>query len=181
MIRKRPLRPPGMRQTQIVLAALLVIAGGLAAVQKWSSAWWGVPVAAGIAGVVAGAGPMWQRWREYRAAAAVKVRRSLRGTQGSGGDRLPVVAEVDLRMLRVHPAVIDVPYLHRTLKEEEVRKHLMANRPVLLVGSSMVGKTRLAAVVVRDLYPDRHILIPDSANALTVLSWTRQICCQLIM
>jgi hypothetical protein len=33
----------------------------------------------------------------------------------------------------------------------------------------MVGKTRLAAAVVRDLYPDRPMFIPDNTKALAVL------------
>jgi hypothetical protein len=33
----------------------------------------------------------------------------------------------------------------------------------------MVGKTRLAAAVVKDLYPDRLLLIPDTPTALLAL------------
>jgi tetratricopeptide (TPR) repeat protein len=170
MIIKRSLRPRGQRLTLMVLVVLVVVAGGLVAAQKWPGAWWWVPVAAAsLAAVVAGAGPLWQRRREQQAVAAAKVRRSVRGTRGRAGDRLPTAAEVDLRMLRIHTAVIDVPYLHRTAKEEEVREQLCAGQSVLLVGSSMVGKTRLAAAVVKDLYPHRPILIPDTATALAAL------------
>jgi hypothetical protein len=98
------------------------------------------------------------------------VRRSLRGTRGSAGDRLLTVAEADLRMLGVRRAVIDVPYLPRATKEQEVRDPLCGQRPVVLLGSSMVGKTRLAAAVVKDLYPDRPIHIPD--NATVLVDWT---------
>ncbi|MBV9030497.1 MAG: hypothetical protein JO364_09330 [Pseudonocardiales bacterium] len=170
MINKRSLHPRGQRLTLIVLVVLVVVAGGLAAAQKWPGAWWWVPVTAvGLAAVVAGVGPLWQRSRERRANDAVEVRRSVRGTQGPAGDRLPTVAEVDLLLLRVHRAVIDVPYLHRSAKEQEVREQLRAGQPVLLVGSSMVGKTRLAAAVVRDLYPDRYMIIPDNTTALAAL------------
>jgi TPR repeat protein len=160
----------GQRLSLIVSVVLLLVAGGLAAAQKWAGAWWWIPVsAAGLTAVVVGAGPLWQRWRTDQAAAAVKMRRSVRGTQGRAGDRLPTVAEANLRTLRVHPAVIDVPYLHRVAKEQEVRELLIAGRPVLLVGSSMVGKTRLAAAVVRELYPDWRLLIPDTTSALLAL------------
>jgi hypothetical protein len=170
MIVKRSLRPRGQRLTLLVLVMLVVLAGGLTMAQKWPGAWWWVPVTAGgLAVGVAGVGPPWQRWREHEAAAGVRVRRSVRGTRGPAGDRLPTVAEVDLRTLRVHPAVIDVPYLPRRAKEQQVRKRLCAGRPVLLVGSSMVGKTRLAAVVVGELYSDRPVLIPDTASALAGL------------
>lgn len=39
----------------------------------------------------------------------------------------------------------------------------------------MVGKTRLAAAVVKDLYPDRPILIPDNATALVNLDEAGQL------
>ncbi|MGB6161956.1 MAG: tetratricopeptide repeat protein [Pseudonocardiaceae bacterium] len=164
------LRPRGQRLTLIVSVALLLVVGGLVVAQKWPGAWWWIPItAAGLAALVAGAGPLWQRWREHQVATAVMVRRSVRGTKGPAGARLPTVAEVDLRTLRVHPAVIDVPYLPRRAKEREVRERLRAGRPVLLVGSSMVGKTRLAAAVIRDLYPDRLLLIPDTPTAPAAL------------
>ncbi|GHG68773.1 sel1 repeat family protein [Amycolatopsis acidiphila] len=68
--------------------------------------------------------------------------------------------------LRVHTAVVDVPYLPRPTKEREVCEHLRARRPVLIVGPSMVGKTRLAAVAVRQVLPDTPLLLPDSPTAL---------------
>ncbi|HEX8759715.1 MAG TPA: hypothetical protein VF734_06990, partial [Pseudonocardiaceae bacterium] len=153
-----------------VIPVLVGVGHGLAALQKWPGLWWWVPVTAvGLAVIVSGIGPLWQRWREYEAAAAGKVRRSVRGTRGPAGDRLSTVAEADLGMLRVHPAVVDVPYLHRRAKEQQVRERLRAGQPVLLIGSSMVGKTRLAAAVVRDLYPHRPVLIPDTTSALAAL------------
>jgi TPR repeat protein len=182
MISKRSLRPRGQRLTLMVLVVLIVAAGGLAALLKWTGAWWWMSVtAAGLAVVVAGVGPLWQRWWEHRLAVAGKVRRSVRGTGGPVGDCLPTVAEVDLRMLRVHPAVIDVPYLHRTAKEQELRDQLCASRPVLLVGSSMVGKTRLAAAVVKDLYPDRPMLIPDTTSALAALDVADMLPCDHVI
>jgi hypothetical protein len=120
MANKRLLHPRGQRLTQIVLATLLVVAAVLAVGQKWPGVWWWVSiVAAGLATVVTGAGSLWQRWREQEAATAVKVLRSVQGTRGPASDRLPTTSEVDLRTLRVHPAVIDLPYLHRTAKEKD--------------------------------------------------------------
>jgi len=43
----------------------------------------------------------------------------------------------------VHRAVEQIPYVQRDV-EGEVRDRLRAGQPVLLVGSSMVGKTRMA-------------------------------------
>lgn len=72
-------------------------------------------------------------------------------------------------MLRVHRAVLDVPYVPRKLKEHEVTQLLLAQRPVLLVGSSMVGKTRLAAQVVKQLWAERSIVIPNTPSTLVDL------------
>lgn len=176
MINKRSLRPREHRLTLIVPTVLLVLAGGLMMAQNWPGArWWVSAAAVGLAAVIAGTGPLWQRWRERRDVAARRVRRSLRGTRGSAGDRLPTVAEADLPTLGVRRAVIDVPYLPRMIKEEEVREHLRGCRPVVLVGTPMVGKTRLAAEVVKDLYSDRPILIPDDAAALNELDKADQL------
>jgi hypothetical protein len=170
MIGRCSVRPRGQRLTVAVLVAALLVAAAVAAAQKWPGIpWWVLVALAGLAAAVAGVAPLWQRWREQRAAAAGIVRRSMQGTRGAAGDRLPTVGAVDLRSLRVHAAIIDIPYVPRPNKEREVREHLLAGRPVLLVGSSMVGKTRLVAEVVLDLYPDRPIVIPDTATALAAL------------
>jgi tetratricopeptide (TPR) repeat protein len=64
--------------------------------------------------------------------------------------------------------VVPIPYVQRDV-EEEVRDYLRSGRPVLLVGSSMVGKTRMAVRLIKELFPDRGILIPDSMDALAAL------------
>jgi TPR repeat protein len=167
---RRTLRQRGRWLTAVVLVLLLVVSAGLVAVQKWPGIpVWAVVALAALATLAAGAGPMWRAWREQSAAATGTVRRSLRGTRGASGNRLPAVADVDLRTLRVHQAVVDVPYLPRPAKEQEVADRLTAGRPVLLIGSSMVGKTRLAAEVVKRLYPDRPILVPEPPAGLADL------------
>jgi len=40
---------------------------------------------------------------------------------------------------------------------------------VLLVGPSMVGKTRIAATLIKEMLPTRDLLIPDSKDALVSL------------
>jgi ATP-dependent Clp protease ATP-binding subunit ClpA len=64
--------------------------------------------------------------------------------------------------------VAPIPYVQRDI-EGEVSDHLRSGRPVLLVGSSMVGKTRMAVRLVRDMFPDRGVVIPDSMDALASL------------
>ncbi len=156
---KRKLRPPRQWPVVAVLVVLLVVAGGLALAQKWQgAAWWIVGGAAGLAVVVSGVGPLWQRWRDQRAAGATAVRRSVR--------IVDTVTNASLRDLRVHTPVVGVPYLPRPTKEREVGNHLRARRPVLIVGPSMVGKTRLAAVAVEQVLSDKPLLLPDTPTAL---------------
>ncbi|WP_257919491.1 tetratricopeptide repeat protein [Amycolatopsis iheyensis] len=146
-----------------MLLGLLVVAAGLALLQKWQgAAWWVVGGGAALATLAGGAGPLWQRWREQRAAGIGVVRRSVSGAGTT-------VGELSLADLRVHAAVVDVPYLPRPAKEREVGEHLRARRPVLIVGPSMVGKTRLAAAVVARTLPDEPLLLPDTPTALSDL------------
>jgi TPR repeat protein len=157
------LRPQRQRLVYAVLVVLLGVAAGLAAVQKWPGAAWPViSVAAALAVVVTGAGPIWQRRQEQRMADAGVIRRSVQN-----GTR--TLAGMSLDDLRVHTAVIDVAYLPRAAKEREVGEHLRARRPVVIVGPSMVGKTRLAVAVARAVLPDAPVLIPDTPAALNDL------------
>jgi hypothetical protein len=145
------------------LLLLLIVAGGLAWAQKWpGAAGWLPSAAAGLAAVVTGLVPLWQRGRERRAEAAAAARRSVRAASKT-------VTELSLDDLRVHTAVVDIPYLSRPAKEREVGEHLRARRPVLIVGPSMVGKTRLAATSVGQVLLDTPLLLPDAPTALADL------------
>ena len=148
---------------------LAVVAGAVAGIAKWPHAWpWLLAVAAGVGAAAASLGLTWSDGRQRRATAARVIRAQTQGTQGRQPGRLPLVREVDLDALRVHTAVHDMPYVRRTA-EKDLRDLIVSGRPALLVGSSMVGKTRLAAETVRELRGDWPILIPDSKAALTQL------------
>ncbi|HEU5475826.1 MAG TPA: tetratricopeptide repeat protein [Actinophytocola sp.] len=170
MTKKTRLRPRGQRVTTLGLLVLLIPAVGVAAALKWPNAGeWALATATALTALAAGAGSIWIRWQDQRLDAKSTIRRSFLGTDARIGDKLPVVADIDLQALRVHAAVVDVPYIPRRSKEREVADHLRAQRPVLIVGSSMVGKTRLAVEVVKDLFPERPVLIPDSPTSLAEL------------
>jgi tetratricopeptide (TPR) repeat protein len=81
---------------------------------------------------------------------------------------LPAVSELTLEDLGVYRAVLAVPYIRRDC-ETKIRKLLESGSPVLLVGSSMVGKTMTAATVIRDLYSQKKIVAPDSKETLSSL------------
>jgi len=69
---------------------------------------------------------------------------------------------------RVHRAIVRLPYIRRDV-ENEIRTYLASGQPVLLVGPSMVGKTRIAATLIKEMLPTRDLLIPDSKDALVSL------------
>jgi len=104
-----------------------------------------------------------QRRREIGRA----TRAGLQGTTGTEGCKLPAARTADLEA-RVHQTVLPIPYIHR---EEEVTilTHLRARRPVLLIGSSMVGKTKMAARVIAEKFASWPVAIPDNKTALADL------------
>ena len=93
---------------------------------------------------------------------------SIPGGNSLTSDQLPTVAMADLGA-RAHHAVMAIPYIERD-REVEVCAHLRAGRPVLLVGSSMVGKTRMAVEVVKSLFSAWFVIMPDSKTALAALN-----------
>jgi tetratricopeptide (TPR) repeat protein len=74
----------------------------------------------------------------------------------------------DLEAL-VHPAVVSLPYIRRDI-EDEIRADLDSGQPVLLVGSSMVGKTRMATTLIKEVLGARRLIIPDSKDFLASLT-----------
>jgi len=86
-------------------------------------------------------------------------------TVAGHSDRLPLVREAESAQLRVHSAVVQVRYIERDV-QRKVAGALGPGWAVLLVGHSMAGKTRLAAQVVRQRFPQAPLLIPESGKAL---------------
>jgi TPR repeat protein len=119
-----------------------------------------------LAGLAAAAA-LWPRLRD------VARRRNTRGLALAGRagtvaghpGRMPLVWEVASAQLRVRSAVAQVRYIERDV-HQEVAEALGPGRAVLLVGHSMAGKTRLAAQVVRQRFPQAPLLIPESGKAL---------------
>lgn len=151
-----------------LVVSAAAVAAATVAVAAWPHAWPWVVLAGGITAAVApvalsGLTAAHQR----RVETARAVRQGLQSTMGSAGDVLPLAVEANLDA-RVHRAVLELPYIHRDA-EDEVRTHLKAGRPVLLVGSSMVGKTRMSATLIRGMFPTRKVVIPDTKESLPSL------------
>ncbi len=146
----------------------VIVAGGAAAVAKWPHAWWWLVVVMAVTAAVmppalAALTQASQRRQEIGRAA----RAGLQGTTGAGGDKLPAARTADLEA-RVHQTVLPIPYIHRD-QEDTIRTHLHARRPVLLIGSSMVGKTKMAARVIAEEFGSWPVAIPDSKTVLADL------------
>ena len=150
----------------VTLAVIgVIVAGGAAAVAKWPHAWWWLIVVIAVAAAVmppalAALSQASQRRQEIGRAARV----GLQGTTGTVGGKLPVAGTADLEA-RVHQTVLPIPYIHRD-EEHNIRAHLRARHPVLLIGSSMVGKTKMAARVIAEEFGSWPVAIPDSKTAL---------------
>lgn len=83
---------------------------------------------------------------------------STRTLDESGGQER--VRDVDLLRLGVHRAHVELEYIRRDV-EAELLTLINTGAPVLVVGHSMAGKTRMTAQVLRDHFGDRPILLPS--------------------
>ena len=146
----------------------VIIVGGASAIAKWPHAWWWLVVLmAAAAAVMPPALAALSQWSQRRQDVERAMRTGLQATTGRGGGKLPTVRTAHLEA-RVHQTVLPVPYIPRD-QEETIRAHLSAKRPVLLIGSSMVGKTKMAARVISEEFGSWRVVIPDSKRALAEL------------
>jgi len=167
-MRAAGLRSRWPRWPVTLTAVGVVVAGGAAAIAVWPHAWWWLIVVMAVAAVVVppaleAISRAWQR----RLGIARTARAGLQQTTGPGGGTLPSAAAADLEA-RVHQTVLAIPYIHQD-EEEAICAHLRAGRPVLLIGSSMVGKTKMAARVITEHFGSWPVAIPDSKTALADL------------
>ena len=103
--------------------------------------------------------------RQHRQQTDTKITRPEQtGTRYTRKHEFPFVRDANVGV-RVHRAVVPVPYIERD-KEGEIRAHLESGRPVLLVGSSMVGKTKMASVLIEDMFASRRIFIPEDKTTI---------------
>jgi hypothetical protein len=129
---------------------------------------WPVGLRAGLAALAAFAVVLIPelRLRRARADRAAQNIRKLEALTPDG--RLQLVRDASLESLRVHEASESVPYVRRDV-ERLFNAALVARKPVLLVGHSMAGKTRLAAERIKATYPESIILVPASTATLRSL------------
>ena len=126
---------------------------------------WPVWARVALAGSAAAIGVLLPEMRSRKQAASRRNQLLNRVEVLVSGSTLPRVRDVSLEQLRVHESRVNVPYIKRD-KESEVDAALSAQRPVLIVGNSMAGKTRLAAARVAAIFGDAVFLAPLPGNAL---------------
>lgn len=80
-------------------------------------------------------------------------------------DELPSVADVDPGYAGVHPALVDVGYVTRDA-DEKIARTLQERRRVLIVGTSMSGKTRTALHIAQVVFGSHRLLKPANGSAL---------------
>ena len=150
-----------------VLGAGLFLAVVGVVVEKWDGPGW---VLLGLSFLVA-AGGVALEWRQRQALARDTRERMLDSASralGETGD-LRTVAETALDDFRVQPARVELAYVVRDRHQDLHDRLLKDSRPVLVVGHSMAGKTRMAYEVVRSLYAGWPVWIPERPDGLALL------------
>lgn len=128
----------------------------------WDS-WILVPL--GIMGLTVGAVTTFLKEKAKAKDASVTVRHQSMLTNGPSSGVAPVSKDIPLSTWRVHASQLQVPYLPRDA-QGEAAKALELLKPVLILGSSMAGKTRMAAELVQELFPNRHVFMPDAPDGV---------------
>ena len=95
------------------------------------------------------------------------VRRLSMRTQDQESARAPIAKDLELKAWGVHTSLVSTPYLPRDAEAEVVEA--IVKCPVLIVGSSMSGKTRMAVEVIKANHPDKPVLIPDPPDGVATI------------
>ena len=143
----------------VPLAVGLVLAVLAAVVQDWSGP---LAVAAGVAAVtyLRDTLPAWWRERQDRHTVRGEVTRRTTPTATGNSGQVMLVREAPEGYFRRRPSRLPIPYQHRDA-ETEARAALTGGQPLLLVGPSMAGKSRLGEYLIRQDYPDLPLWIPQ--------------------
>jgi Tfp pilus assembly protein PilF len=155
-------RPRRADSPWLLAAGLLLAVVGFV-VDSWDGPSW-VLLCVGV-GVVGGGALL--EWRKRQATAGDTQDKMLglasRALSKEGG--LRTVDETSREDFRVHRGSVELDYVERD-RHQDLRHLLVEGRPVLVVGHSMAGKTRMAYEVVRELYGDWPCWIPERPDGL---------------
>jgi hypothetical protein len=95
------------------------------------------------------------------------VLRKVRTSAPSSRD-LPRVRDLAPRAFGVHDPVVGLDYVPRD-READAQRILDQGKPLLTLGGSMAGKTRMAVELLSRCCPDRPVLMPDRAGVVADL------------
>lgn len=157
------------RWVPLVLGLLLAISAFIAG--SWSKPLGAGAVAAALVYLGTAVPAVW-RERQDRAAAQAEVARRVTPTATDSGRGVRTVREVPSSWMRRRAARLDIPYQRRDA-EEEARMVLRGGAPLLLVGPSMAGKSRLGEELLRSDYPDLPLWIPEPSELPNLLGGHR--------
>ena len=166
MILRNRLRAQRRSMHLALTASGTIVVAGCAGVAKWPHAWPWLVCATAVVAVVSPYVIMMLDGAHDRRIATSKLARQV--LQGTAKGILPLARESDALTTRVNQSILPIPYISRDA-EEVIKGHLYSDSPVLLVGSSMVGKTRIATVIIKEVFGDRGLVVPDSMTALAAL------------
>jgi len=144
----------------------VIIAGGAAAIAKWSHAWWWLVVVTAAAAAVAPPA--------LAALSQGSQRRQETGRRGPDCKGPPARADASFPLLgpptwRHEFTRTSCPFPTSTGTKKTPSELICAPGARLLIGSSMVAKTRMAAGVIAEEFGSWPVAIPDSKTTLADL------------
>lgn len=132
---------------------------------------WGPPWLLASLVIIAVSGPIILKFWNDRLTARDKARTEVDGAiltvQGEKGVA-PKVGQLTLSDFGVHVALENVCYITRRA-ETELLDAIRMGIPVLLLGPSLAGKSRMGAEVLQAEFPERDIIVPDVPDGLATI------------
>ena len=154
---------PGTSVWWLLLPVIGAIAGAAIPYLSSLDEFWSV--IGSILGAILGLVPALKSWISARA-----LNKWIAEVSGDSGP----IGKADLRSLCIHRSDRNVDEYVRRDAHDKLHDFLKDRTPVLVEGPSMAGKTRLVVEVLREAWPDAHVLFPKSKDDVEKLLKTRQ-------
>ena len=157
---------PGTSVWWLLLPVIGAIAGAAIPYLSSLDEFWSV--IGSILGAILGFVPALKSWISARA-----LNKWIAEVSGDSGP----IGKADLRSLCIHRSDRNVDEYVRRDAHDKLHDFLKDRTPVLVEGPSMAGKTRLVVEVLREAWPDAHVLFPKSKEDVEKLlkNWRRPV------
>lgn len=146
---------------------LVIFAAGAAIVPRVGWPVWATLILAIVCAAGAGAF-LFAKERAKASDVSAGIRQQSMRTNGPDGANAPIAKTIPLSTWGVHESLVGVPYLERDA-EDEVIAAFEEQQPVLVLGDSMAGKTRMASKLIQELYPNRPVIVPDVPDGVATI------------